>query len=78
MSPLIPLHRLAAGQKAVVNQLLGHAPQVHRLHELGFALGSEVQMIRSGSPCIVRLGGRDLCFRGGEILNVLVSPRVAS
>ena len=70
--PLIPIRRLRNGQTAAVRQLVGQPQQVQRLRELGFRDGAEIRMVRSGSPCIVRLGTKDLCFRAAEVLGVLV------
>jgi Fe2+ transport system protein FeoA len=72
MHDIIPLPLLPAGQRAHVAQLLGRADDVHRLEELGLRIGSAVEMVQAGSPCIVSLGGTRLCFRGGEATSVLV------
>jgi Fe2+ transport system protein FeoA len=72
MHDLIPLPLLQPGQRARVNQLLGLAEEVHRLEELGLRVGTAVEMVQSGSPCIVALDGAKLCFRGCEATSVLV------
>lgn len=77
MHELIPLHLLASGQLACVRQVLGEAQQVHRLHEIGLHVGKQVEMVRSGSPCIIRLDGSKLCFRADEVMSVLVEPEFA-
>ena len=69
---LIPLHHLPPGQSARIDQLLGNADQVHRLEELGLRRGSTVEMVRAGSPCIVRLAESKLCFRQCDVFQVLV------
>jgi ferrous iron transport protein A len=71
---LIPLGQLSNGRKAVVATVLGAADQVHRLHELGMCGGAAVEMVRTGSPCILRLGSQKLCFRADELVSVLVKP----
>ena len=71
---LIPLGQLCAGRKAVVAAVLGGAEQVHRLHELGLRDGAAIEMVRAGSPCILRLGSQKLCFRADEMVSVLVKP----
>jgi Fe2+ transport system protein FeoA len=48
---------------------------VRRLQELGFRAGALLQMIRCGSPCILRVDGSTLCFREDESLRVLVRSR---
>ena len=74
---LIPLNRLGPGEAGQIDQLIGRPEHVQRLEELGLRGGQHIEMIQSGSPCIVRLEGQRVCFRGGELLNVLVRPAVA-
>ncbi len=74
MYDLIPLHDLAPGEKAQVGKLTGHPEHVQRLEELGLRQGSTVEMVRSGSPCIIRLSGCKLCFRQCDKFRVLVRP----
>jgi Fe2+ transport system protein FeoA len=63
---------MSAGQSAALAEIIGLPDQVQRLKELGFRKGANLEMVRSGSPCIVRLQGHTLCIRGNELLNVLV------
>ena len=72
MHDLIPLSALRAGQTGLVEQVVGVPEQVRRMEELGMRDGATVEMIQSGNPCIVHLGGQKLCFRGNDILSVLV------
>jgi Fe2+ transport system protein FeoA len=72
MHDLIPLPMLRPGQSGQIGQVLGRADEVHRLHELGIHVGRSVEMVQSGSPCIVRLNGAKLCFRNCDALSVLV------
>jgi Fe2+ transport system protein FeoA len=69
---LIPLNLLAAGDSALVDRVLGRPDEVHRLEELGLRGGAAIEMLQSGSPCIIRLAGQKLCFRADELLSVLV------
>lgn len=69
---LIPLNRLRSGQWAIVEQVTGLPEQVRRLEELGFRDGISVEVVQSGSPCIVRLGTKKMCFRSAEVLGILV------
>jgi ferrous iron transport protein A len=69
---LIPLSLLAAGQLAHVGQVTGRPDEIHRLEELGLRGGATVEMVQTGSPCIIRLAGQKLCFRADEMLHVLV------
>ena len=74
MHDAIPLQQLAPGQAAFIEQVCGCAEQVRRLAELGVRGGVEIEMVQSGSPCIIRLAGSKLCFRDCDVLSVLVRP----
>jgi Fe2+ transport system protein FeoA len=69
---VIPLELLAPGQQAFVDAVFGDEAHVHRLEEMGIRQGATVEMVQSGSPCIIRLAGAKLCFRESELLQVLV------
>ena len=75
--PSIPLNFLSVGQSGKISQLLGLPDEVHRLEELGLRAGVEVEMVQAGLPCIIRLAGHKLCFRGDEGFAVLVTPEAA-
>jgi len=60
------------GERATLVDVVGQPEQVRRLQELGFRCGMSLEMIRAGSPCIVRLCGQTMCIRGNDFLNVLV------
>ena len=72
MHDLIPLNLLTPGQSGNVSQVTGRPEQVHRLEELGLRGGAMIEMVQTGSPCIIRLAGQTLCFRADELLRVLV------
>jgi len=72
MPDLLPIHLLTLGQRAHIDQVLGCPDQVHRLQELGMRVGTPVEMVQSGSPCIVKLDGNRLAFRDNEVISVLV------
>ena len=57
MATMVPLSQLVTGQKAEIGQLTGRPDNVRRLAEMGLACGTALEMIRSGSPCIIGLGG---------------------
>ena len=76
MYDMIPLRSLPPGQTGQVGEVLGDPRHVHRLHELGLHQGSTVEMIQSGTPCIIRMSGNKLCFRDNNALNVLVRREV--
>lgn len=68
----MPMNLLEPGQIGCISQLLGRPEEVHRLEELGLRAGTRVEMVQTGHPCIVRLAGNKLCFRGTEGFSVLV------
>ena len=70
-----PLSALACGQVAEVRELVGAPERVRRLEELGLRAGARIEIVRGGSPCIIRLGGSKLCVREDEQVRVFVSPR---
>jgi Fe2+ transport system protein FeoA len=72
---MIPLHTLRCGQIAEISQILGPAGDVRRLEELGLRLGARFELIRGGSPCILRIDGTTLCIRSDDLVQVLVAPR---
>jgi Fe2+ transport system protein FeoA len=71
----IPITQLRRGEMAEISQVVGSPEQVRRLDELGLRGGVHLEVVASGSPCIIRVGGAKLCFRHDELLRVLVSPR---
>jgi ferrous iron transport protein A len=72
VAALIPLQMLRPGEPAEIAQLIGRPEQVHRLQELGVRAGLPVEMLQSGSPCIVRLAEQRLCFRESDTIGILV------
>ena len=72
MIPPIPLELLAVGEVGVVDAVVGDSPAVHRLHELGFRTGAELEMLQRGSCCMVRLGEKKLGLRQDDSVSILV------
>lgn len=70
--PPIPLQMLRQGQRGFVHEVAGAGEHTHRLHEMGLRTGAEIEMVRHGSPCIVRIAGHKLCLRSDELQTVLV------
>jgi Fe2+ transport system protein FeoA len=70
---LVPLHFAPSGATVRVAQLVGAPEEIRRLRELGLGEGTVVEIVQSGSPCIIRLAGHKLCFRQGEGFHVLVN-----
>jgi ferrous iron transport protein A len=71
---LVPLTLLAAGDSAVVQSVVGNAGLVRHLAEIGLHAGAMLEMVRTGSTCILQVDGTKLCVRGDELLQVLVTP----
>lgn len=71
---LLPLECLRPGECADVCDVSGEPGWVCRLAELGIRVGSRVQMLRDGSPCLIQLGGCRLSLRGEQAMRVLVRP----
>lgn len=72
MHDVIPLRMVGLGQSAQIDTITGPIGLVQRLHELGLQPGTDVQVVQQGSPCIIRVAGTRLCFRGNEEANILV------
>ena len=72
MVDLVPLHRLPSGDRGRVMHILGCPEHVQRVREMGIRDGAEIVMVRSGTPCIIRVGMHTLCVRGTDLLSVLV------
>ena len=78
MPELVPISLLNAGQVVEVRQIVGRPEQVRRLEELGLRSGVVLELVRGGTPCIVRVGATKLCFRDGEMCSVLVAARMSA
>jgi ferrous iron transport protein A len=70
----LPLECLQPGEWAEVADVSGEPGWVGRLAELGVQVGMRLQVLRGGSPCLIRVGGSDLSLRGERGLQVLVRP----
>jgi len=75
---LIPLRVLGPGERGRVAQLLGRADQRHRLEELGLRVGVDIEMLQTGSACILRLGNARFCFRDTDECSVLVERTLSA
>ena len=75
MTEQIPMNLLRRGEVASISQLVGEPETIRRLHELGLQHGARIEILRGGSPCIVRVNDSTICFRHDEQVRVLVSPR---
>ncbi|QDT14061.1 FeoA family protein [Alienimonas californiensis] len=73
---LIPLDLLRTGESGTVAEILGDAPAVHRLEELGLRIGAAVSVLREGPPALLALGSQRFCFRpdSGTMVLVALAP----
>jgi Fe2+ transport system protein FeoA len=60
---------------AEIGEVVGPVAHIRRLHELGLRAGALVQMVRCGTPCILRVEGSTLCFRDDDSLRLVVLSR---
>jgi len=75
MREFISLSALRPGQMAEIGEVVGPVAHIRRLHELGLRAGALVQMVRCGTPCILRVEGSTLCFRDDDSLRLVVLSR---
>jgi ferrous iron transport protein A len=75
MREFISLSALRPGQVAEIGDVVGPVAHIRRLHELGLRTGALLQMVRCGSPCILRVDGSTLCFRDDNSLRLIVRTR---
>ncbi len=71
-SAILPIHILRSNERARIVDLFGDSTTLHRLDEMGLSVGTEVQMIRPGTPCIVAMAGKRLSLRLEEGTEILV------
>jgi ferrous iron transport protein A len=75
---LLPLDLVQTGEWAEVEEVLGEPVWVSRMAELGLRSGSKLQVLRQGSPCLLRIGGSRLSLRAKSGTRVLVRPLAAA
>ena len=75
---MMPIEHLHPGQIAEVNDIVGPVEQVRRLAEIGLKRGARLELLRGGSPCIVRIDGAVFCYRDDASVRVLVAPRMSA
>lgn len=73
MNPdLIPLEILRPGERAEVADVMGEPAWIGRMAELGLRVGGQLEVLRGGSPCLVRLGECRLSLRADQAMQILV------
>jgi ferrous iron transport protein A len=71
---LLPVEFLGSGEWADVAEVTGEPTWVGRLAELGLRAGSRLQVLRSGSPCLLEIDGARLSLRTDAGMQILVRP----
>lgn len=71
---LVPLELLQPGEWGDVADVTGEPAWVARLAELGIRAGTRLQLLQSGSPCLLRIDGSKLSLRGDLAMQILVRP----
>jgi Fe2+ transport system protein FeoA len=74
---LLPLELLSSGEWAEVAEVAGEPGMVGRMAELGVRIGSRLQMLQPGSPCLLRVAGARLSLRADLAMRILVRPALA-
>jgi ferrous iron transport protein A len=65
---------MQAGEWAEIEEVTGAPVWVHRMAELGLRSGSRLQVLRPGSPCLLRVDGARISLRGEGEAQILVRP----
>jgi ferrous iron transport protein A len=73
-NPLVPLELLGRGEWADVADICGEPGWLGRMAALGLRVGSRVQVVQPGRPCLLQIDGCRLCVRGECELQILVRP----
>jgi Fe2+ transport system protein FeoA len=72
MNPALPLELLRAGESAEVAEVFGEPAWVGRMAELGLRVGTRLQVLQAGSPCLLQVNGSRLCLRAEQAMQILV------
>ncbi|HMC64915.1 MAG TPA: FeoA family protein [Gemmataceae bacterium] len=73
-SNLLPLEVLRPGEWADVAEVHGEPNWISRMAELGLRTGSRLQVLQSGSPCLLRIDGSRLSLRSDLAMQIWVRP----
>ncbi len=71
---LMPLELMASGESGVIEQVQGKPDWIGRMAELGIRHGNRVEVVASGSPCVLKVGECRLCLRVDECARIFVRP----
>ena len=71
---LLPLELVQSGEWAEIEDIGGEPSWVGRMAELGVRVGSRLQVLRQGRPCLLQVGGCRLSLRREWGTHILVRP----
>ncbi|MFO0936087.1 MAG: FeoA family protein [Gemmataceae bacterium] len=71
---ILPLDMLKNGEVAEVASVEGDAAWVGRMAELGVREGCKLQVLQSGSTCLLKISDCRLCIRSCDKTQILVRP----
>jgi len=71
---LLPLELIQNGGWAEVEDIAGEPTWVSRMAELGVRVGSRLQVLRQGRPCLLRIESCRLSLRDESGMHILVRP----
>jgi Fe2+ transport system protein FeoA len=73
---IVSLDLMATGEQGHVLHVDGSPEVVHRLAEMGLREQACIEMIQSGSPCIVSVAGQRFSLRTDDVTEILVALTV--
>ena len=71
---MMPLELVNPGDWADVAAINGEPSWIGRMAELGVRIGSRLQVLQSGSPCLLKIGDSRLSLRPALGTEILVQP----
>lgn len=60
---VVPLELVSSGQSVEVVDVAGDPSWTSRIQEMGIRVGACLQVLRSGSPCMLQVGNARFCLR---------------
>ncbi len=69
---IVPLELMATGEQGRISDVDGSPEFVVRLHEMGLQEGTQVRMVKPGSPCILAVNDHRFSLRFDDCATVLV------
>jgi ferrous iron transport protein A len=71
---LLPLDMLKAGETAEIAFVSGAPAWVGRMAEMGVREGCKLEVLQSGSTCLLKISNCKLCIRHCDESQILVRP----